>query len=265
VIRISRPRINALVVAVIAIASRARAAGEDEVRCMTSYEQGQTLKRQGKLAAARAAFATCKSTCPAVFARDCGRWQSEAEALSATVRIRAVDDDGRPLDDVRVLVDGELLADPAPTADEMVDPGERMFRFERAGAPPVQVIVSLQPGERAHPVRVTLHGSARRFSALELAPARPPESSEARGSKGPSYALAGVGAVSLAVSGVLLVKGHVDRGHLADTCSPACDPQELDPIRTMWWASAATAVAGIVSFALAVVLWPRQRSPGLRP
>ena len=39
--------------------------------------------------------------------------------------------------------------------------------------------------------------------------------------------------------------------------APACNPSEADPIRTMWWISAAAAGVGLVSFGAAVLLWPR--------
>jgi hypothetical protein len=232
------------------VAGQARAAGDEDVRCMTSYEQGQTLKRAGKLSAARVQLSVCKETCPAVFTRDCGQWLREIDALLPTVRFAVKDESGRALSDVRVLVDGQLLGDPLPSGPAVVDAGNRVFRFERAGSEPVAVTVALQPGERDRTIAVTVASVHPPQPSPTPSRAEPP-------SRAPSYVLGTIGIVALATAGGLALKGHVDRAHLQNTCAPACNPAESDPIRTTWLVSGVLAGVGVASMAVAVVLWPR--------
>jgi len=226
-------------------------AEETKLRCQTAYEHAQQLRRDGRLAASRVELNVCKETCPATLTPDCDRWLAEIAALLPTIRVRAKTPEGERIRDVRVLVDGTLLADPAPDQALVVEPGERVLRFEHAGAAPVDVKVSLQPGERDHLVEVTL-------VPREVPSTVETGSAPTTQSRVPSYILGAIGGAALVVAGGLAVKGHVDRADLSSSCAPACDPDRVSPIRTLWWASAITAGAGVVALSLAVVLWPRR-------
>ena len=272
-----RGRLRSVVVAVIAVIAFANArvafaadppSGEAKLRCRAAYERGQQLKLEGHPSQARVALRVCSEACPPPFATDCDRWSKEIEALLPTVRLGARGASGERLDDVRVLVDGQLLADPLPLTAVTVDPGNHSFRFERAGFTPVEVRVNLEPGEREREVAVTIgesrqgpsssNGGSNSEAGLALADGP-------RASRLPSYVFGGVGFAALALASGLAVKGHLDRSELADTCSPACDPAAADPIRTVWLASAIAAGAGVASFALALVFWPREKHPAREP
>ena len=80
---------------------RRRAPAADKVRCTAAYEQGQELRRQDKLSAARSQLLICEQTCPKTLAADCTRWQGEVEALMPTVRLRASDGQGHPVPSAR--------------------------------------------------------------------------------------------------------------------------------------------------------------------
>ena len=269
-----RGRLRVAVIAVIALISFTNAPAsaadppndEAKLRCRSAYERGQQLKLEGEPSQARVALRVCSEACPPPFATDCDRWMKEVEALLPTVRLGARGASGERLDDVRVLVDGQLLADPLPLTAVSVDPGNHSFRFERAGFTPVDVRVNLEPGERDREVIVTISesrqgptpskgGSSEVGLVAPVAPDRP------RPSRVPSYVFGGVGLAALAVASGLAVKGHLDRSELADTCSPACDPAAADPIRTVWTASAITAGVGAAALALAFVFWPRDTHP----
>ncbi|WP_394832409.1 hypothetical protein LVJ94_38450 [Pendulispora rubella] len=227
-------------------------------RCVAAYEQAQRERREGKLTAAQELLRTCTETCPARFSRDCQRWQSEIESAIPTVRFRVVDDRGRKVEYARVLVDGVLLGNEIPAGPVPTDPGEHEFRFERIGSPPATVKVTLKPGERDREIAASIAPSS--ASSVEVAPgssAPPGEVSHSESGNRPvAYAFGIVGIAALATSGVLLVKGHLDRGDLS-SCEPRCNPDDVDPIRTLWWLSAASAGIGVLSLGIAYWQWPR--------
>jgi hypothetical protein len=238
--------------------ARAAPADEAKIRCQTAYEHAQQLRRDGRLSASRVELRVCKETCPATLTPDCDRWLAEIATLLPTIRVRARSPQGERLRDVRVLVDGTLLADPATDEPLVVDPGERVLRFERTGSAPVEVRIALEPGERDHAVDVTIAAAAAAAAPPPRDRDRPAVDTPASAqSRVPSYIFGVTGGSALVVAGVLAIKGHVDRGELSDSCAPACDPARVSEIRTLWWASAITAGAGVVSLSLAVLLWPR--------
>lgn len=246
-------------IVLIAAPTQARATDEADVRCMVSYERGQQLKKvEGKLSAARVALRVCVETCPVVFRQDCERWLDETEALMPTVRFLVSDERGRLLTDVRVVLDEQLFADPLPKDAVRVDPGPHVFRFERAHAQPVKVAVDLQPGERDHRIDVTIASPPQPIAPAnrDVLAGRQADAVPV-GSRTPAYVFGTIGVTALALAGGFLVIGHLDRAELQDTCAPRCSPHDADGIRTLWWASAASAGAGALSLGLAGLLWPR--------
>ncbi len=236
--------VSAFLALVAASSPEARAqstSAESKARCQVAYEHGQQLRRDGRLAAARVELLVCRETCPASLTPDCDRWLDEVNTLLPTAIVRAKDEKGARVRDVRVSVDGRLLGDPPPEQAVVLEPGERVFRFERPSADPVEVRVALQPGERDHLVEVTVASRAVRTEPSRV----------------PSYVLGATGISALAIAGGLAIKGHVDRADLESACSPACSPDDVSGIRTLWWASGITAGVGAISVGLAALLWPR--------
>lgn len=232
------------------LATPSRAA--DKVRCGAAYEQGQELRRQDKLSAAREQLMICEQTCPKTLTADCTRWRQEVEALMPTVRLRASDGQGHPVD-ARVLMDGTLLLDKLVDAPVAVDSGEHTFRFESASGLTTEVHVSLHGAERGREIEGV------------LAPASPPAPAVAPPGKLPpvptvSWVLAAVGGVGLGLGAVLSVKGHIDASHLQSTCAPSCAPGEVDSIATQYTVGWVGAGIGVAALAAAVVLWAPWRS-----
>ncbi|WP_394842971.1 hypothetical protein LZC95_38630 [Pendulispora brunnea] len=239
------------------MSQRANAADDPRAaRCVAAYEQAQRERREGKLTAAQELLRTCTQECPARFSRDCQRWQSEVEAAIPTVRFRVADDRGRKVEYARILVDGILLRNEIPEGPVAVDPGEHEFRFERIGSPPATVKVTLKPGERDREIAASIAPSSEGEPGLSSSSGESPRTES--GSRPLAYTFGIVGIAALATSGVLLVKGHMDRSDLvSQNCEPRCNPDDVDSIRTLWWLSAASAGIGVVSLGLAYWQWPR--------
>jgi hypothetical protein len=231
-----------IVLAASASASVARA-DDAKIRCAAAYEQAQELRRQDKLSASRTQLAICEQTCPRALASDCTRWQSEVGALMPTVRLRALDGEGHPLD-ARVFLDGALLLEHLVDAPVLVDSGEHTFRFESPSGVTSDARVSVHGGERSREIAVV----------LSLAPpSAAPE--HARPIPTATFVLGAIGIVGLGLGGALSLKGHLDAAHLQATCAPACDPRDVNAIGTLYDVGWLSAGVGVASLAAALLLW----------
>jgi hypothetical protein len=124
--------------------------------CSAAYEQGQILQRTGELLAAREKLIACASdTCPAVLRGDCARWLSDVDAATPSIVIAAHGASGEDVLDVRVLVDGRVVATHLGARGIPLDPGEHALRFERAGARPIERRILLREGEKERAIDVS--------------------------------------------------------------------------------------------------------------
>src|SRR5262249_45056574 len=98
--------------------------------CLAVHKEAQVHKREGRLLAAREALLQCKKeACPSVIRTDCGDWLAEVERLTPSIILSARTKGGDE-SDVRVLMDGKLIATRLDGKSIPVDPGEHNFRFE---------------------------------------------------------------------------------------------------------------------------------------
>ncbi|MGH7436544.1 MAG: hypothetical protein ACRENE_12795 [Polyangiaceae bacterium] len=148
--RPSGTRIAARVAAaacLLGIASPAVAA--DVTKCVEGNARAQDLRRDGKLAAARAELMKCGDpACPQMVRDDCAARLDEVEKAQPTVVFEARDGDGHDLAAVTVTVDGQPLADRLAGRALRVDPGEHTFVFTAGDRPPVTRQLILREGEK---------------------------------------------------------------------------------------------------------------------
>jgi hypothetical protein len=210
-----------VIAAVIAPASRALA---DTVEaCATASEEGQVLRDRGELRDARALLVKCAAeTCPAVIRKDCAEWLEAVDRRMPSITPRARDDQGRDQTDVRVLADGELLADKLDGRSIAIDPGPRRLRFERAGSPAVEHSIVVREGEKARPIDVV-------FGAPPAA-ARPPAPTGGGGLHIPvaSWILGGVAVVGGGGFALFAIRAKGEVDEMRTTCAPGCDPSRVD-------------------------------------
>lgn len=223
-----RPRRSALggvslAIAALALplAAPAPARADDVEACASASEKGQELRDQGELRAARDLFVECAaSLCPAIVRKDCAAWMSQVDERLPTVAIRARDAEGRDVSDVRVSIDGEVLAERLDGRALAVDPGTRTLRFARAGAPEVTQTLLLREGEKGRLVDVVLG-------------APPPRPERAFSVPASGWALGGVSVAAFGV-GVgfgVSAKTAVDDMRAPGGCAPYCEPARVDGAR----------------------------------
>ncbi|WP_437663463.1 hypothetical protein [Sorangium sp. So ce1182] len=153
----ARPALALSLAAALSLAGIDARAQPSKRACAAAYERAQGLRRDGKLIAAREALIACSQpTCPAAAVADCGPWLAEVEKSLPSVVIAARDAGGRERLDVRVLVDGRLLAAALDGKALPVDPGPHTFRYEPAGGPAVEERVLIREGEKNRAITVIL-------------------------------------------------------------------------------------------------------------
>jgi hypothetical protein len=217
--------------------------------CVQAAEEAQTQRSNHKLLAARTRLLACAQTgCPAVVRADCTIWLSDVERLLPTVVVSAKDSQGAELIDVRVLVDGELLTDRLDGLAQPVDPGIRLFRFERAGLSPVEQQVVVREGERGRRLAVLL--SAPEPPAKK--PEQPPPSKPYPPI--PTYVFGGIGVAALGSFAYFGLKGTSKANELEDTCgkTKSCTEEQVSPAETQLLVADISLAVGLVAIGTAV-------------
>jgi hypothetical protein len=213
--------------------------------CFSAAEKAQPLMKQRKLGAARRFLQVCaREECPRAVRADCKSWVDEVAAAQPTVVFVAREEraDGRSVavQDVRVSVDGNVVASRLEGASMGLDPGMHALVFERAGFDPVDQRIDLREGERDREVDVVFragggHAGSPRDAALRVpldeatpGPAEPSVSTPAL-----AYALGGGALVALGLGVTMEALGLSDRTHLENTCAPSrsCNPSDVSTAR----------------------------------
>jgi hypothetical protein len=98
----------ATLVAFVAMAAGAtEARADDKQVCSDAYAQTQTLRKDGKLHAAREQALLCvKDTCAEFVRTDCTTWLAEIEASQPTVVLEVRDASGNDVLDAKIELDG---------------------------------------------------------------------------------------------------------------------------------------------------------------
>jgi serine/threonine-protein kinase len=140
-------------------------------QCIDANARGQLLRHDGRLSAARTLLRACASaSCPAMVRDDCARRLDELEKAQPSVVFEVKDGGGGDVIDVRVSMDGELLAEHLDGTPLLVEPGVHVFSFEVAGRPTVTEKLLVREGEAGRREHVSVAASP----PAVLAPPAPP-------------------------------------------------------------------------------------------
>lgn len=231
-----------MVIGFSALAPAAAQADETE-RCIAAHVEGQRLRRDGKLRAARDAFVACsKPSCPGVLIEECGGLLAGVEAAVPTVVFEASDDEGNDVADARVVAGGRILASRFDGKGIEIDPGEYKLRFERSGAKPIEQTIVIREGDKARKI------------AVQFQPAEAPETK--RTISPAVWATGGVGLLGLGLFAGLAGAGFAKRTDLDDSgCKPHCNPDDVDTIRSLFLGADISLGIGAASLALAPILY----------
>ncbi len=225
--------------------------------CLSSSEGGQVSRDQGQLLAARAQFLTCGSeACPAVVKSQCAKWLAEVDAMVPTVVAGARDAAGADLDEVRLSVDGKVVASRLGGMPIPLDPGPHVIAFD-AGSRHAEVRVVLRSAEKNRPVSVQL-GEPPPPALPPGPPTTPAPAGSSRSLPWASIALAGVGVIALSTSAIVGFGADSDLSALeAAPCAAhrTCAASDATSVKTRFVVSGVTLAVGVVALAAAGVLW----------
>jgi hypothetical protein len=257
------PRAEAWVIALaVLVAHPSKARADPFEQCVSAYEAGQIARNERRLLEAKQSFASCvQAECPAAARSDCARWLEEVELALPTVVIQAVDERGRDLLDVRVLIDGRPVRERLDGTAIGVDPGTHTFRYEHRGVVREQPVL-LREAEKNRHLKIAFSSSA---AAPPSPPVAPPAPSDARPVPTMVYVLGGVGLVALGNFAYFGIRSKVDESELRDRCAPGCPASEVDAVATKRVIADVALGAAVLSVGAAVVIYLARPSARARP
>lgn len=245
------------------------ASDAEKKACLESHEGGQKLRKEGKLRAARKMFEACaQANCPPSVSSDCTKWGAEMQQSLPSIIIAARGINGKDTTAVKVLVDGEVLAEQLDGRAIEVDPGKRVLRFEHEGKF-VEEHTVIRETEQNRPFSISFASPTPPPSSSAPAPARPPVPAVAppatpplttekkdttRPSSGPptgALVLGGVGAVLLGTAAYFGLSANARYNTLQETCAKT--PVGCSEDQKSSWKTDKTAGFTTLGFGLAAV------------
>jgi hypothetical protein len=215
-----------------------------EDRCLAAYEQGQRLRLKHALLEARAELLLCaREPCPASFRPECLQWFDEVQQLVPSVIIHVEGDVGAT--DVRVSIDGVVVASRLDGTPIEVDPGEHVFRFEPAGRAASEQRVVINVGQKARLLTI---------NASKPVPASDRTTSSSRSPSLAPWIFAGVGGVALGSFAYFGATGLSQRDELTQ-CTPYCEQADIDNTRRRFLVADVSLAISALSFGVAVYYW----------
>ncbi|MDB4937215.1 MAG: hypothetical protein JWP87_4187 [Labilithrix sp.] len=241
--------------------ARADRGAPTKAECIDAYTSGQRSKQRGELAAARARLMVCsRDPCPTALQADCSEWLSEVQRLQPTVVIVAQDSEGHDRTDVRVIVDGAVVAERLDARAVEIDPGERTFRFELAGHAPVEQRILVREGQKAREISVKLvvrsaAGPARAPASAGGFGPPPPGEEAAPGPPWTAYAFGGLALAGLGTFAGFGLAGVSQRSDLLASCNDHCADDQKSSVDTKFLVADIALIVGAVAAVVATYVF----------
>jgi len=228
--------------------------------CEASYEQAQTDRLAGHYVSAQAAALACSQIqCNQAIVRECLRLYESLQQDTPTLVFSARKAEGGELIDVKVEMDGKQILDGITGRPFPVDPGPHKFAFIEPTRGRQETTESARVGDHARVVEVTFPDP----NAKEAAAAtpggpisdHPTATPRKHGIPIMTYVLGGVGIVAAGTATYFRFSGASDYNHYNHTCSPYCNPADIDPVRTKFLVSDIAIGVSAAAFAGAAVVY----------
>jgi len=238
--------------------------GEQTQRCLTAFNDGQRLRREGRLRSSHDEFLICaQPTCPSLLTDKCVPWLGEVERAIPTVVVVAKGPQGRDTVAVRLAIDGVIVAEQLDGRPIAVDPGPHEFRFDTPRALAIVQQLVIVEGEKGRRIDLQFQ-SAEAPPTVTPNPLEPPpqQTADTTSTTLPPWfwvgvSLAGVGVAVGAITGVMAINQADD---LNDNCGqdkrcPSNLEQDYDEGVVLAHVSTAGFVLAGAGAALAVGSW----------
>jgi len=244
--------------------SVARAAGPDATHaCIKAFDDGQRLRSDGRLRAAREKLLVCsQKECPGVLREDCAGVLREVDGATPSIVLAASDRDGRDLADVEVTLAGRVIATRLDGRAVTVDPGRLALEFKHAPWAPVKMEIVVAEGEKNRNVRALLGPPKESAADRHDGNGPPPQRSLVGWAVPVGFAIVGVG--SLAFAGATRMRIGNEADDLRSTCAPECPDAQTESLRDDLPVANVFLGFGLVSVCVAGATWfilaPRESS-----
>ena len=242
-------------------ATPAQPAESTAASCESSYEKAQTDRVAGHyLSAQSAALACSQIQCNQAIVRECMRLYESLQQDTPTLVFAARKAEGGELIEVKVEMDGKQIAERITGRPMPVDPGPHQFAFIEPARGRIETTESARVGDHARVIEVTFPDpNAKNAPGAPgvVTPNQVPVTPQKRGIPPMTFVLGGIGVVGLASFAYFRVSGVGDYNHYNSTCSPECNPNDIDKVRTKFTASyisLGVGLAGVAGSALVFVL-----------
>lgn len=235
--------------------------GSAKAACLASHEEALALRSQKKPHAARQRLVACARTeCPTVVRKECAEQLALVDKDAPTVALEARDEAGMDATAVKVTMDGQPLAERLTGSAVDVEPGEHVFRFERADGKSIEQRVLVVEGDKNRKVTADFASLAPKPPpGGEGAPVGPPEP---RTIPTLAYVAGGVSLVGIGSFVFFAVSGKGTEKDLASSCGPSCSDDQLSPVKRDYLIADISLVIGLAAAVTAGVLaWPALTGP----
>jgi hypothetical protein len=239
-----------LALAAYAPAARADASTTSTQACVSAYEDGQVLRKDGKLTRARERLLVCaQASCSPVLRKQCTAWVAEVDQQTPTVVLVARGLHGEDVVDVHVTLDGKELTHRLDGRALPLDPGPHAFRFEIDGATARDETVVVNQGEHERRVVADFH--------VDTPP--PPSSPGATHPAPTPVAVPLLGGLAAAGLGTFALFGWMGMSAKDDLdarqCKPACPQTDVDAVKRKFLVADFGLGVGVASLAAATLIY----------
>lgn len=226
----------------------ARADKPDVPACLAAHEGAQLNRRDRALLDAASKLRVCTSdACPSMVRADCVTWLAEVQRDTPSVVLEARADEG-VLVDVLVTMDQKPLASRLDGRQIELDPGVHRFRFEAPGKAPIEQLVVLRDGEKAHLVSAS-------WETPKAPVVEQPVVRTERYTPSYVYVVGAVGIAAVAAGTVFFVSASGKRSDLESSCKPFCSTDDVSSLKARYLLGNVGVGVGVAALATAVVLF----------
>jgi hypothetical protein len=154
--------------------------------------------------------------------KQCTEWQMELRSEIPSIVLVVRDQSGQDRSDAVVVLDGQDRGRAWVGASLEVDPGKHNLQVKVGNGTILEQTFVAAPGESRRLVSVRVDDPTR------PAPSRTKSPPTTESPPYLGYVLLGVGAVALGTSAALWLSAKSDLDEFKSTCSPRCDPGDVD-------------------------------------
>jgi serine/threonine-protein kinase len=168
------------------------ARADEKAACIAAFDSGQALRAAGKLTQALTQFAVCtRDVCPRSLQRVCVEQATESSALLPSIVLSVTGSAHVEMTDVKVSVDGAVVATVLDGKALPIDPGIHTFRFESPRFPVIERQLPVKEAQKGQLIAVSV-------GPVETVQAPP------QGQKWSTLRWVGVGAGAAGVVGIVV-------------------------------------------------------------